>query len=307
REFSSYVLSPTGYVFVTLFVFLSAVAAFWQERFFATNLANLDQLNRFFPYLLVFLIPAIAMSLWAEEKKQGTEELLLTLPARDADLVIGKYLAGLAIYTVALIFSASHVVVLRWLGSPDPGLILTNYLGYWLMGAALLALGMFASLLTDNLTVAFILGAVLCSAPVFLRYAGAILTGGSQRLAERLSFVDQFRDLSTGVVTVSSVVYFVSFALAMLYLNIVLLGRKRWPAGPRTIRLGRHYLVRGISVLVIVVSLTTLASRRGGRADLTTERIHSLSNDTRGLIRGLDPKQPVFIYAYLSPDVPRSY
>lgn len=307
REFRSYLSSPTGYVFVTLFVFLSAVAAFWQERFFATNLANLDQLNRFFPYLLIFLVPAITMGLWAEERKHGTDELLLTLPAHDADLVLGKYLAALGIYSVALLFSLSHVVVLAWLGSPDRGLMLSTYFGYWLMGAALLALGMFASLLTDNLTVAFILGAVFCAVPVFLRYAGAILTGEAQRLAERLSFVDQFRDLSAGIVTAQAVVYFLSFGLAFLYLNAGLLGRRRWPTGRRGPQLGKHYLLRGLALAVIVASLTTLASRLGGRADVTSERIHSLSNETRKLIQGLDPKQPVFLQAYISPDVPRNY
>jgi ABC-2 type transport system permease protein len=309
REFWSYLASPTGYVFVTLFVFLSAVAAFWQERFFATNLCNLDQLNRFFPYLLIFLAPAIAMGLWADEKKHGTDELLLTLPARDWELVLGKYLAALGIYTVALLFSLSHVVVLAWLGSPDRGLMLSTYFGYWLMGAALLALGMFASLLTDNLTVAFILGAVFCALPVFLRHAGTILTGGAQRLAERLSFVDQFRDLSVGIVTASSVVYFAAFALMFLYLNVALVGRRRWPAGGRRRgpHLGRHYLARGLALGIIVASLTTLASRLGGRVDVTSERIHSLSGETRALLRGLDPKQPVFIQAYLSAEVPRSY
>lgn len=307
REVAGYFGTPTGYVFITLFVFLSAMAAFWQERFFAANLANLDQLNRVIPYLLVFLVPAIGMGLWAEEKKQGTEELLLTLPARDLEVVAGKYLAGLAIYSVALVFSLSHVVVLSWLGDPDPGLMAATYFGYWLMGAALLGLAMLASQATDNLTVAFILGAVFCAVPVFAERAGVILSGAPQRLAERLSLVEQFRDLARGVVTLSSIVYFVGLALAAFYLNVALLGRRRWPGGPQAPRPGRHVAVRGLAAMVIVASGTLLAAHSRLRVDVTAEKLHSLAPDTRALLASLSPQQPVFIHAYLSPEVPRSY
>lgn len=307
RELASYFATPTGYVFITLFVFLSAMAAFWQERFFATNLANLDQLNRFFPYLLIFLVPAISMSLWAEEKKQGTEELLLTLPATDLQIVLGKYLAALAIYSVALLFSLSHVVVLCWLGSPDPGLMFATYLGYWLMGAALLTVGMLASALTDNLTVAFILGAVFCSVPVFLNYAGSIMTGAPQRLAEKLSVVEQFRDLSTGVISLAPLVYFASFAAATLYLNVIILGHRRWRTGRQAPSMPLHLAVRALALAAIVASLTLLASNSRLRLDATSEHIHSLSGETKTLLRSIDRRQPVFIQAYFSPDVPRSY
>ncbi len=307
RELTSYFSNPTGYVFITLFVFLSAVAAFWQETFFINNLANLDPLNRFIPYLLVFLIPAITMTIWAEEKRNGTDELLLTLPATDVDIVMGKYLAALGIYSVALLFSFSHVIVLWWLGSPDAGLMFSTYFGYWLMGAALLALGMLASQLTGNLTVAFILGAVFCAIPVFIDHAGVILSGGPRRLVEGLSFIEQFRDLASGVISLSSVAYFVTFTLAMLYLNTVLLGRRHWPSGKDAPALGRHYWARGVALVIVVASGTILTGRLGGRIDATAEGIHSLSPDTRALIAGLDANRPVFIEAYLSPVVPRGY
>src|SRR5688500_12295458 len=307
REFLSFFSNPTGYVIITLFVFLSAVAAFWQERFFLNNLANLDQLNAWFPYLLVFLCPAITMALWADERRQGTEELILTLPASDAELLIGKYLAALGIYTVALAFSLSHVLVLFWLGTPDTGMLLATYFGYWLMGAALLPLGLLASQLTDNLTVAFILGCALCGIPVFLRHAGALLTGKAQRIAEQLSAVEQFRDLSTGVLTTAAVVYFVALAAGVLYLCVALVGRRRWPSGKGAPLLGAHYGVRALSLVLAACALTVLASRLGARIDVTTEQVHSLSDDTRKLIASIDPKRPVFIQAYHSPEVPRSY
>jgi ABC-2 type transport system permease protein len=307
RELLTYFSNPTGYVFITLFVFLSAIAAFWQEAFFANNLANLDPLNALLPYLLVFFIPAITMGIWAEERKNGTDELLLTLPASDAGIVWGKYASAVTIYTVALLFSLSHVVVLTWLGNPDAGLMFSTYLGYWLMGIALLAAGMLASLVTANLTVAFILGALFCAIPVFMDHAGVLLSGRLLRLVEGFSFRQQFKDLAAGIITLSSLVYFLSFATAMVYLNVALLGRRHWPTGKKAPRPGRHHGIRVLALLVMVASLTLLSGRVGYRWDVTAEKIHSLSEDTKKLIASLDPARPVFIHAYLSPEVPRGF
>ena len=307
RELTSYFSSPTGYVFISLFVFLGAISAFWQESFFASNLANLDALNAYFPYLLIFLVPALTMTAWAEERLHGTDELLLTLPATDLEIVLGKYGAYLAIYSVALAFSLSHVIVLLILGSPDMGLLFATYTGYWLMGAALVALGMLASQFTANLTVAYILGALLCAVPVFVEHAGNLFGGVLRRLLESLSFVEQFRDFSDGVIPLSGKLYFLGFAAAMLYLNVAVLGRRHWATGNDAPRLGRHYAARGVALLVAVAGVTVLVGRLGGRVDATAERLHSLSPDTRELIAGLDSSRPVFIQAYLSPEVPRRY
>ena len=307
RELVGYFSNPTGYVFITLFVFLSAVAAFWQDSFFQNNLANLDPLNDVFPYLLVFFIPAITMNAWADERRNGTDELLLTLPATDLDIVLGKYAAMLAIYSVALVFSLSHVVVLLFLGSPDFGLIFATYFGYWLTGAALISLGMIGSLLTANLTVAYIAGALLCAIPVFIEHAGVLFTGAAERLIRSLSFVEQFEDFASGVIPISGVLYFVAFTAAMLYLNVALLGRRHWPTTKDAPKLGLHYWARGLALVVGVAAVTVLAARLGGRIDATAERIHSVAPSTRELLRGLDSDKPVFITAYVSPEAPRRY
>lgn len=303
RNFFAYFGSPTGYVFIAVFVGLCAATAFWRDVFFTNNLANLDPLNKYFPYLLLFFVPAVAMAIWAEERKQGTDELLLTLPATDLEIVLGKYLSALGIYTVALLFSLTNVFVLLFLGQPDFGVMIGTYLGYWFLGGALLSVAMAASLLTSSQTVAFILGALCCAVPVFLGDSGSIVGGRLQNWLEGIGVDAAFNDLSSGVVSIRAILYFISLTSLFLYINLTLLARRHTVKGDAWL----HFGARAVSILVIGIALGVLAARMGGRVDLTAERLHTLTGPTRDVIRKIDPGRPVFIQAYVSPSVPESY
>ncbi len=317
RNFWSYFSGLLGYLFIVLFVLTGALLAF-QPQFFTNNLANLDQLNKYFPMLLLFIVPAITMGVWSEERKLGTEELLFTLPVSDLEVLIGKYLAVVAVYTTALIFSLTHAFVLQLIGQPDWGLVLSTYFGYWLTGCALLAAGMVASYLTNSGTVAFVLGALLCAIPVFIgsvpmfAFLSRLVGSGRMfddldRLLEDLSIARQFQPFGTGVVPISGVLYFVTFAGFMLYLNYVLIGRRHWAGGEHGSEMGWHYLVRALCVAVILVGGNAILANANYRSDLTSEHLFTVTPTTKNLIRDLDGKRPVMIQAFVSRDVPREY
>jgi ABC-2 type transport system permease protein len=317
RNFYSYFANPTGYVFICVYVLLSSFAAFWPNDFFSSNLANLDQLNKYLPYIMLVFIPAITMSIWADERRQGTDELLLTIPARDFDVVLGKYLAAVAIYSVALFFSMiCNLSVLSWLAypkhalpgtpvGPDLGLFVGTYVGYWLVGAAMLAIGMVASFLTGNLTVGFVLGALFNAPLAFAANADVMLPSEWAIPVKQWSLEEQFRDFGRGVVSLSGVAYFLLTIVVMLYLSMVLIGRRHWQGGKDGTSLGPHYLFRAVSLIGIAVGAVMILQRFDLRADVTYEQLSSLSPKTRELLKGL--KRPVKIDAYISPQVPESY
>ena len=308
RNFVSYFSNPTGYAFICVFVLLSSFAAFWPNEFFQANLANLSQLNMVFPFIMLVFIPAITMSIWAEERRQGTDELLLTIPAGDFDIVLGKYLAAVVIYTVSLLFSLiCNYAVLAYLGTPDGWLLVAAYVGFWMVGLAMLAIGMVASFLTDNLTVGYVLGAVLNAPLVCAVWADAILGREAAVAVKQWSIGEQFNDFGRGVISLSGLAYFVMIVVVMLYVSMVLIGRRHWARGRDWYAMGVQYAVRAVALVVIAVNVNVFFQNYNLQADWTDERLNSLSADTKKLLADLKIEQPVQVEAFISPAVPEAY
>ena len=311
RNFIGYFSNPTGYVFLCLFVLLTSFAAFWPHEFFTANLANLDQLSQFLPYIMLVFIPAITMSVWSDERRQGTDELLLTLPADDFDIVIGKYLAAAAIFTSSLLFSQFSnytMLVFLTLGELDTGLFFATYLGYWLVGMAMLAIGMVASFLTRNMTVGFILGALFNAPLAFAAHADVIVGRTSMaRMVSQWSLSAQFDDLARGVLSLSSFVYFALLISVGLYVSMVLIGARHWSGGARGPWMFLHYLARTAALVAALVATTMLFTYHDTRIDISKGQISSLSSKTRDIIRNLETDHPIVIEAFVGVEMPEQY
>lgn len=312
RNLFGYFNNPTGYVFICLFVLVGSAFAFWPHEFFNQNLATLGELNKTFPLVMLLFIPTITMSIWADERRNGTDELLLTIPATDWDIVLGKYLAVAAIFTASLLFSqiANFTVLnILALGDIDTGLFATTYFGYWWIGLAMLSLGMAASFLTSNLTVGFVLG-VIFNAPLVLTASSDLIIRSSDfaQSINRWSHAAQFADFGRGVITFRSMLFFAMIVIIGLYLSIVLIGRRHWYGGKNSEAKLGHYVVRAVSLILLAVGLNLIFSRFDlFRTDMTSEQVSSLSADTKTLLGKLDPDRTTQIEAFISASVPEQY
>jgi ABC-2 type transport system permease protein len=311
RNFLGYFANPTGYVFLCLFVLLTSLAAFWPHEFFANNVASLDQLNKWFVYIMMFFIPAITMSIWAEERRQGTDELLLTLPADDFDIVVGKYFAAMAIFTVSLIFSQiATFVVLALLskGELDIGLFFANYLGYWMIGAAMIAVGMVASFLTNNLTIGFILGALFNAPLVFAGSASAIFSSREWTTwVSDFSLGSMFENFSRGVLSLASIAFFVLVAVFGIYLCMVLVGRRHWSGGKDGNAMFFHFSARALALVGIVIGGSLLLKNNDFlRLDASQGQVSSLSPTTLKMLKELGREKPIEVDAFISSEVPEN-
>ena len=232
REIGAYFSTPLAYVFICIFLGLSGALTFFVGNFFERGQADLNSFFNFHPWLYLFMIPAIAMGLWADERKTGTIELLMTLPVKLTDAVLGKFLAAWVLCGAALLLTFPIWITVNYLGDPDNGVIVAAYLGSWLMAGSFLAIGSCMSAMTRNSVIAFILTVAICF--VFVASGSEIVLNAfnwaPQVLVDAvaaLSFLTHFDAISKGVLDVRDILFFLVFMASWLFASAIVIEIKK--------------------------------------------------------------------------------
>lgn len=227
RELTGYFSTPVAYVFIVIFVGLSGALTFYIGGFFERAQASLESFFIFHPWLYLFLVPAVSMRLWSEERKTGTIELLMTLPVNTGAAVMGKFVAAWAFIAVALALTFPLWITVNVLGAPDNGVIVAGYTGSWLMAGAFLAIGSCVSALTHNQVIAFIVAATICFVFTMsgLEFVLDVFRGWAPHLlvdtVASLSVLSHFDRVSKGLIDLRDLVFFVSMIAFWLFATVV--------------------------------------------------------------------------------------
>ncbi len=233
REFAGYFSAPLAVVFIIVFLLANGLATFYLGAYFAIGQADLTSFFMFHPWLYLFFLPAISMRLWAEERRNGSIELLLTLPVPLSAIVVGKYLAALGFSTLALLLTFPVWLTVNYLGEPDNGVILASYLGSILLAGGYLAIGSCLSALTRNQVIAFVISVVACflftvsGAPLVLEL---FQSWAPQALVETLasfSLLTHFRAITTGVIDARDVMFFATLIGVFLTATVIVVDMKK--------------------------------------------------------------------------------
>jgi len=233
RELVGYFATPVAYVFLVIFLVLAGAMTFKFGRLFENGQASLEAFFTWHPWLYLFLVPAISMRLWAEERKSGTIELLLTLPISMTEAVLGKFLAAWCFTGIALLLTTPMWITVNYLGTPDNGVILASYVGSLLMAGGYLAIGSAISALTRNQVIAFVVSVAVCFVFVMAGYSivGDTLHGwapqGLVEVVASLGFLTHFAAITKGVIDLGDLVFFVSLMAFFLFANAVVLDLRK--------------------------------------------------------------------------------
>jgi len=228
-----YFATPLATVFLVIFIALTGAFAFYVGGFFERGQADLAPFFQYHPWLYLLLVPAVAMRLWAEERKSGTIELLMTLPISPWEAILGKFLAAWAFIGVALLLTMPMWITVNVLGRPDNGVILASYVGSFLMAGAFLAIGSAVSALTKNQVIAFIVASTICFLLVMsglelvLNVLRAWTPGFVVSAVSSMSFLSHFERVAKGVLELSGIVFYLSLIVFALFVNRVLVELKK--------------------------------------------------------------------------------
>lgn len=228
KEFRSYFFSPIAYVIITVYLVISNFLFF--QGFFLMNQAQMTSYFQLLPWIFLFLIPAITMRIWAEEKKTNTLELLLTWPVKDINVVLGKFLSAFVFLAIIILLSITIPVSIALLGNPDMGPIIGGYIGSFLLGAAYIAIGMWVSSLTENQIVAFI-GGVVVTFMLFIvgnQFSTMKAPSFIVPLLDYVGLGSHFESISRGVIDTRDIIYYLSVIGFFLFLNVRSLQRRMW-------------------------------------------------------------------------------
>ena len=232
RELGGYFATPVAVVFIVIFLVLQGVLTFNLGGFFDRDQADRVPFFSFIPWGCLLLVPAITMRLWAEERRLGTIELLLTLPLRQSEAVIGKFLAAWAFCAIALALTFPFWITVNILGSPDNGVIACGYLGALLVAGSFLAIGAAMSAATKNQVIAFVLGLAVCfvfavaSYPVVTDFISSAAPGLAT-FVRRIAIGERFVDFTRGVIELRDVIYFASLIGFFLFLNTIIIEHRK--------------------------------------------------------------------------------
>ncbi|MBO1075305.1 ABC transporter permease subunit [Roseomonas marmotae] len=232
RELAGYFATPVAYVFIVIFLVMSGALTFTLGNFFSRGTADLSPFFGFVPWLFLFLVPAITMRLWAEERRLGTIELLLTLPLTQWQAVVGKFLAAWAFCAIALALTFPLVITVNYLGNPDNGVIAAGYAGCLLVAGAFLAVGAAISALTKNQVIAFVLAVAICflftaaGSPVVTEFLSVRIPELAE-VARGLSISERLGGFSRGVISLPDLVFFASFIGFWLFANAVIVDHRK--------------------------------------------------------------------------------
>ncbi|HOU13113.1 MAG TPA: Gldg family protein [Anaerolineae bacterium] len=301
KELRGYFGSPMAMIFIGAFLVATLFSFFWVDTFFARGIADVRPLFRWMPVLMIFIAAALTMRQWSEEQRVGTMEILLTLPVSTTQLVIGKFLAVLALIAIALALTLFIPITVAFLGNLDWGPVIGGYLAALLLASAYAAIGLFVSSRTDNQIVALLSTVLLCGVFYLVGSTGVTNFTGNNvgEILRAIGAGSRFESIQRGVVDLRDLLYYVTLAGIFLVLNVLSLKAKGWSAGEQTLPKRRALTITSVLVIVnLLIANVWVYPLHGLRVDLTQYHEYTLSKPTRTLLSGLT--EPLLIRGYFS-------